>query len=118
MKPVRTIELTHAVPIDGRSHGRTPAVRLILDERAKLLVEARRFYPGSSDREIARQLHTVQSRYRDGRWRRDREFFTCPVQHRGKLTEVLFLLLRTLDHVPSEMTIRRTLGSRDPRPDG
>ena len=43
MKSVRDTDLTLAVSIDGRSHGRTPAVRLVLDERDKLLVEAARF---------------------------------------------------------------------------
>jgi hypothetical protein len=32
------------------------------------------------------------------------------VQHRGKLTAVLWMVLRTRNHVPSEMTIRRALG--------
>ena len=37
-------------PIDGRGHGRTPAVRLILDERGRLLIEAAsRYCIGMSD---------------------------------------------------------------------
>lgn len=99
--------MKHARPVefDGRSHGRTPNVLLRLDERDALIRTAATFYPGASDREIARQLHAALSRYYSGRFRRDRND-TCPVEHRGKLTEVLYLLLRTHDHVPSIGTIR------------
>jgi hypothetical protein len=83
---------------------------LLLDERDRYLVEAARCYPGCSDREIARRLHVALSRYRDGRWRRDQSELTCPSQHAGKLTAVLWMLLRVRDHVPSEVTIRRALG--------
>ena len=44
---------------------------MLLDERDKLLVEAARFYPGATDREVARQLRIALVRYRAGRWRRD-----------------------------------------------
>src|SRR5580704_30220 len=85
MKPVRTIELTHAAAIDGSSHGRTPAVLLVLDERNALIRAAARFYPGDSDREIARRLHRALAIYRSSRWqRRDCIEATCPAQHRGK----------------------------------
>jgi hypothetical protein len=107
MKPLR--DLSGAVPVDGRSHGRTPAVLLLIDERVALIRTAAKFFPGASDREIARRLRTALSIYRAGRWGRDRSD-TCPVQHRGKLTEILYLLLRVHDHVPSEPTIRRALG--------
>jgi hypothetical protein len=82
---------------------------LLLDERGRLIIEAAKFFPGASDREIARRLRSELSKYSNGRFRRDRSD-TCPIQHRGKLTEVLYLLLRVHDHVPSEMTIRRALG--------
>jgi len=104
MKPLK-----HPLELDGRAHGRTPAVQLLIDERNALIRDAARFYPGASDREIARRLRTALLRYRAGRWERDRSD-TCPNQHRGKLTEILYFLLRVHDHVPSEMTIRRALG--------
>jgi hypothetical protein len=110
MKQVRRIELSQAAPLDGRGH-RTPQTQLLIDERDKLLIKAAQFFPGCSDREIARQLHAALSTYRNGRWRRDRAEYTCPPQHRGKLVEVLWMILRTRDHVPSEMTIRRALFS-------
>jgi hypothetical protein len=109
MKPHRPSAFADAAPVDGRSHGRTPAVQLLIDERNDLIRTAAKFYPGCSDREIARRLRTALSIYRDGRWERDRRD-TCPKQHRGKLTEILYLLLRVHDHVPSEPTIRRALG--------
>jgi hypothetical protein len=109
MKRVRTIELTHAVPLDGRGH-RSPQTMLLINERDRYLIEAAKFFPGASDREIARLLHAALSTYRDGRFRRDRELSTCPVQHKGKLMQVMWMILKTRDHVPSEMTIRRALG--------
>jgi hypothetical protein len=95
--------------VDGRGK-RTPQTMLLLDERDMYLVEAARFFPACSDREIARRLRIALQRYRDGRWQRDRADLTCPVQHSGKLTAVCWMLLRVRDHVPSEMTIRRALG--------
>lgn len=107
--PVRAIDVMHATPVDGRGHGRTPAVQLLIDERKALIRTAAKFYPGCSDREIARRLRSALSIYRGGRWERDRSD-TCPKQYRHKLTEVLYLILRVHDHVPSEVTIRRALG--------
>lgn len=116
MKPVRATDLANVAPVDGRGHGRTPAVRLVLDERGKLLVEAARFFPGCSDRETARQLHAALSRYRDGRWRRDRAEALCPSQHRGKLTATLWMILKTTpDVLVAERTIRRALAAAPTR---
>jgi hypothetical protein len=105
---VQRIGLTHAVPVDGRGR-RTPQTMLLLDERKKYLIEAAQFYPGCTDREIARRLHAALSTYRAGRFRRDRND-TCPIQYRGTLREQLYFLLRVRDHVPSEPAIRRALG--------
>jgi hypothetical protein len=111
--------MMHVRVPDGRSHGRTPAVQLLIDERNHLLRSAARFYPGASDREVARRLRDALALYLNGRFRRDRVLATCPAQHKGKLTETLFLLLRTHEHVPSVATIRRILGgSCEPRSDG
>ena len=96
--------------VDGRGR-RTPQTMLLLDERRALLVEAARFYPGLSQRETARRLRIALQRYQLGRWRRTRADLTCPKDHAGKLTGVLWMLLRVRDHVPSEMTIRRALFS-------
>lgn len=115
MKPVLHTDLTHATAIDSRGHGRTPAVRLMVDERDHYLREAAAFYPGLSDRETARQLRTALAAYRAGRWRRDRAETKCPSQYRGRLPEALWLLLRTLDAVPGDRTIRAALArSADP----
>jgi hypothetical protein len=99
----------HHPLVPGPGH-RTPQTMLLLDERDKLLVEAARYFPGMSNRDVARRLHAALSTYRDGRFRRDRELFTCPVQHQGKLMQTLWMILKVRDHVPSEMTIRRALG--------
>jgi hypothetical protein len=111
MRPVHPADLTNAAPVDGRNHGRTPAVRLVLDERNNLLAEiTRRFYGGLSHRETAHRLRSRLLIYRNGPWRRTCSELTCPAAHRGRLDEMLWLLLRTSDRVPSIATIRRVLG--------
>jgi hypothetical protein len=108
MKPHRATAFADAAPVDGRGR-RSPATLLVLDERDALLIEAAKFYPGASDREIARQLRTALSTYRNGRWRRDRVEALCPVQHKGKLMQVLWCLLKTRDAIPGERLIRAVL---------
>ena len=110
MKPVRAADVMGAQPVDWRGR-RTPAVRLALDERDRYLIEAARFYPNVSDREIARLLRAALKIYRGGRWRRDASEALCPVQYEGKLTAVLWMLLKCRDAPPpSERTIRQVLG--------
>ena len=99
MKPQRPSEFADAVPVDGRGH-RSPQTLLILDERNELIRAAAKFFPDASDREIARQLRSALSTYRAGRWRRDQSEATCPVQHAGKLTAVLWMLLKVRDAPP------------------
>ena len=111
MKPLRISDLTHAEAI-GRGHGRTPAVQLLIDERDKLLVEAARFFLGVSDREVARQLRIKLLRFQNGSWRREQADLTCPAKHAGKLTAVLWSLLKVRDFVPSERLIRLVLSRR------
>jgi hypothetical protein len=82
MKAVQRVELMCAVPVDGRSHGRTPAVLLVIEERDKLIRAAARFYPGASDREVARRLRSALPVYAAGRWRRDRSETTLGRQPR------------------------------------
>jgi hypothetical protein len=106
--PVRISDLTNAAPLDRRGR-RLPETLAALDERDKLLIEAAVFFPGVSQREAARQLRIALLRYREGRFRRDRSEALCPSQHAGKLKAVLWAILRTRDHVPSESTIRRAL---------
>lgn len=104
MKP-----LHHPVLPAGPGH-RSPQTLLLISERDRLVRTARRFFPDSmSDREIARRLRIALSTYYSGRWRRDRAEATCPARHRGKLTEILYLLLRVRDHVPSARLIRAVL---------
>src|SRR4249919_2715441 len=111
MKPVHAIDLTHATPVDVRGHGRTPAVQLLIDETQALIRAAAKFFPGASDREVARRLHTALSIYRNGRWCRDRSEATCPPQHKGKLLQVMWMILKTRDVLVSKRTIRRALAA-------
>jgi hypothetical protein len=109
MKPVLTIELTNAVPVDGRGK-RSNETLLRINERDRYLMEAARFYPNASgDREIARQLRTALLNYRNGRWRRDRAEALCPPQHKGKLVQTLWCLLKTRDAIPGDRTVRAVL---------
>jgi hypothetical protein len=95
---------------DLRGH-RLPETLHAIARRDELICEAaRRYFPGASDREIARQLRTALSRYREGRWRRDRSESLCP--HAGKLPALLWCLLKTRDAVPSDRTIRLALARR------
>ena len=101
-------------PLVGRGHC-SPQTLLAISERDALLREAAHHYcAGMSDRAAAAMLHTALTRYRDGRWRRDRSEATCPVQHQDKLTALLYALLRTRDAVPSAITICRAIAFRDP----
>jgi hypothetical protein len=89
---------------------RSPATLLALDERDALLREAaRRFYADLSHREAARLIRIALVRYRAGRWRRTRADLTYPPEHRGRIEAVLWMILRTRDHVASERLIRAVL---------
>jgi hypothetical protein len=90
---------------------RSPATLLAIDERTVLLRQAAMFYPGLSQRETARLIRTALLRYQAGPWRRDRSEALCPSRYAGKLTAVLWMLLKTHDHTPSQATVRRALYS-------
>jgi hypothetical protein len=62
-----------------------------------------------SAHEQARQMRQALLQYQAGRWRRDRIEQACRNAIRGKLTEVLFCILRQRDAVPSKRIIRRAL---------
>ena len=107
MKPLRH-------PLVAGPGCRTPQTLLLIDERAALLRDAAaRFYPGCSDREIARRLRTALLHYQGGRWQRERADLTCPKEHEDKLTAVLWMLLKVRDFVPSERTTRAALSQAD-----
>jgi hypothetical protein len=114
--PLRITDMTHAEPLRMvAGHGRLPETIAAINKRDGLIREAaRRFYVGMSDREAARRLRSALTVYAAGRWRRDCSEAACPIQHRGKLIEILYRMLRVRDHVPSDPTFRRALGSRDP----
>jgi hypothetical protein len=110
VRPVHATDLAHAAPL-GRGK-RSNETRLRLDERAKLLREAARFFPGASDREVARRLHEALSRYGAGAWRRERACEVCPLRHRDKLAEMLWAIFKVYDHTPSEGTVRAALARK------
>jgi hypothetical protein len=105
MKPIRTSDLM--LPFERGPGRRTPQTLLLIDERDALLREAARFYPGVSDREVARQVRIALLRYRACRWRRECSETTCP--HAGRLDALLWAILKTRDVVPSDRLIRLVL---------
>jgi hypothetical protein len=110
MKPVRTSEVTRAAQVDARGR-RPPADVLARAIRDHLLrTAADRFCVGmSSDRQVAKHLHTKLDRNRLGPWRRDRVEVQCPARHRGTITELLWTVLKVRDAVPADRTIRAAL---------
>ena len=63
MRPLRTSDLTSAVPVGGRGH-RLPATLDAIAQRDDLLREAtRRHCAGMSNREAARHLRSALLRY-------------------------------------------------------
>jgi hypothetical protein len=108
MKPVRTIELTHAELVDGRGR-RSIHTLLLIRARDVLLVEAAMFFPGASDREVARRLLAALKTYRAGRWRRDAALALCPPQHAGSYRALFWLILKLHDHVPCDRAVRAAL---------
>jgi hypothetical protein len=69
--------------VPDRSHGRTPQTQLLIDERNKLLVEASRYYPDCSDREVARRLHTALSDTDQGGGGEQRQIFAVRTMSSG-----------------------------------
>jgi hypothetical protein len=88
---------------------RTRQTELLISERDNLLAQAAKFFPGCRHREIARRLRSALSTYRNGRWRRDRIEATCPPQHKGKLVQIMWMILKTIDAIPCDRTVRTAL---------
>src|SRR6476469_647776 len=106
MKPVRTIELTHATPVDARGR-RPPSDVLARTIRDYLLrTAAARFCVGMTHRPAAAFLRTKLVRYREGAWRRERIADVCPARHRGTINELLWTMLKIRDAIPCDRTIR------------
>jgi hypothetical protein len=104
MKPLR-----HPLLPDGRGR-RLPAMLDAINRRDQLILEATdRYFPGVSGREIARRLRVALLRYREGRFRRTRVERTCLTQHLGRLDELLWMILKTRDTIPSERLVRLVL---------
>jgi hypothetical protein len=112
MKPVRASALADAVPLDGRGH-RTPATRLMQDERDHYLREAARLHCiGMSDRQAAATLQVRLARYREGAWRRDSSEALMPPRLAGRLDGLLWCVLKVRDRLVGERLIRAVLAQR------
>lgn len=90
---------------------RKPQTLRAIATRDTLLRLAARSIDGSS-REKARRLHSALLRFRSGPWRRLQSEAVCPDRYAGEIEEVLFVILRTRDAVPSLCTIRNALAIR------
>jgi hypothetical protein len=110
--PLRTERLMNAAPMRGPGE-RTPQTLLLLDESARLIREAvSRFFPNVSRRGAAKRFHGAAYRYSCGAWIRDRAELTCPARHRGKVEEYCWRLLKTVNRVPGESSIRQIISRR------
>jgi hypothetical protein len=108
-------ELTHAVQVDGRSHGRTPMTLLHLAVRDLFVRLAADIHcAGMSDRQAAEWLHTKFARYRECAWQRDRFEEECPPRLAGRVEALAWCALKCSDRL-SERTIRRALAAAPTR---
>ena len=103
-----TVPVRHGLVL--RPGQRSPRKLLMLDERTAFLREAAKFFPDASDREIADTIHAELGRYRASAWQHERAQLTCPRRHAGRIRAFYWLLLKTVDAVPGERTIRRAIG--------
>ena len=89
---------------------RLPETLQAIARRDALLREAAaRFCAGMTDHQASALLHVKLLRYQTSAWRRDRAEAECPPRLAGRLDALLWQILRTRDHIPSAMTIRRAL---------
>ena len=120
MKPVRTADLTNAVPVDGRGRRSNHTV-LLIKARDVLLSEAARYFPSPSDRETARRLRKALLTYSVGRWRRDYCLSHPPPQYAGTYRLLFWAIFKLHDHVPCDRAVRTALADpaiRCPPSDG
>ena len=82
---------------------------LALDERDALLVEARRFFPAASDREVAHRIRIAMLRYQTTGWQCEQTEARCPPRLAGRLDALSWAILKINDFVPSERLIRAVL---------
>ena len=109
MKPVHTIELKHAAPVDGRGN-RLPLTLLHLTVRDHFLRAAAEIHcAGMSDRAAAAWLHTKLARYRECAWQRDCVEEECPPRLAGRVNALMWCVLKCSDNAVSARTIRRKL---------
>jgi hypothetical protein len=114
MKPVRTADLTNAVPVDDGRGRRTPLTLLHLSVRDCFLRLAADIHcAGMSDRAAAAWLHRKLGTYAASAWRRDYVLAECPPRLAGRVEALAWCALKCSDRVPSERLIRSVLARSD-----
>jgi hypothetical protein len=103
--PLRTDDLANAEPVDRRGR-RLPETIAARAERDRLICEAAAMFPGASDREVARKLHSAIDLYRCTAWLRERGERPSP-RH-----AILWAILSVIDHTPSAELIRKIVSER------
>jgi hypothetical protein len=89
---------------------RLPETLQAIARRDALLREAAaRFCAGMTHHQAAEMLRVKLLRYQTTAWQRDRAAEECPARLSNRLDALLWQILRTRDHIPSAMTIRRAL---------
>jgi hypothetical protein len=109
MRPVRASAFGDSAPVDRRGKRLPETLQAIAQRDALLREAAARFCAGATHHQAAEMLRTKLLRYQTSAWRRDRAQPECPSRLAGRLDALLFQILRTRDHVPSGVTIRRAL---------
>jgi hypothetical protein len=104
---------THAAPVDRRGKRLPETLQAIAQRDALLREAAARFFPDATHHQAAEMLRVKLLRYQTSAWRRDRAEAECPPRLAGRLDELLWQILKTHDHTPSAVTIRRAF--RDQR---
>jgi hypothetical protein len=108
MKQHRPSIFADAFPV-GAGHP-TPAEMLSRDERDRYLIAAAdRYCIGMSDNAAADYLVVRLARYAETAWRKEYAEALCPARHRGIITELFWMILKSRDRVPSERLVREVL---------
>jgi len=108
MKPHRPSIFAGAFPV-GAGHP-TPAEMLSRDERDRYLIAAAdRYCVGMSDNAAADYLLVRLARYHETAWRKEYADALCPARHRGSITELFWMALKSRNRLPSERLVREVL---------
>jgi hypothetical protein len=107
------VDLPAALGLKPAVGERDPRSQLSLAKRDEIIRDAfQRFLADASSAEAARQFCSGLQRYRSSAWKSERKSADLPERHRGKISAAYWSVLKVIDHVPSERTVRRMLATK------